>query len=330
MWFNRLSSLGALGLNKRNADYILRVNPRKHYPLVDDKLLTKQLAIKNGITVPKLYGVIQYHHELSTILDIARNHRQFVVKPSMGCEGEGILVLTARSEGDFERANGQALSSDELMHYISGILSGLYSLGGQDDKALIEYKVEVAPVFEPVTYRGVPDVRIIVYRGIPVMSMVRFPTRESNGKANLHQGAIGVGVDLAQGITTDGVHHDRIIHAHSDTNTPIRGIQLPYWHEMLAIAARSYDMTGLGYLGVDVVVDKSLGPMILEINARPGLSIQIANQTGLCSRLDVVDRLSSEAFTVDERIRLGQEIAQQFTGKDNKIMSGKVSQHLPK
>ena len=85
MWFNRLRSAGILGINQRNADYTLIVNPRKFYPLVDDKFLTKRLAIKNGIKVPQLYGVINYHHQIPDVLKIAGVQQQFVVKPSMGC-----------------------------------------------------------------------------------------------------------------------------------------------------------------------------------------------------------------------------------------------------
>lgn len=313
MWFNRLRRLGILGINQRNANYTLMANQRKFYPLVDDKFLTKRLAIQNGIKVPQLYGVIHYHHQIPDVLMIAGKHQHFVVKPSMGCEGEGILVLSALSGGGFEKANGQVISSEDLMHYISGILSGLYSLGGQDDKALIEYKVEMAPVFESITYRGVPDIRIIVYQGIPVMSMLRLPTKESNGKANLHQGAVGVGVDLVDGTTLRGVHHDRVIRSHPDTGQAIEGMNIPFWQEILRIAVLCHEMTGLGYLGVDVVIDREKGPMILECNARPGLSIQIANQAGLLLRLDAVEGEKREGLTNQERILLGQNIARRLT-----------------
>ncbi len=309
MWFDPLKRLGILGINQRNADFMLLVNPRKYYPLVDDKSLSKQLAIQRGINVPELYGMIQYHHETRKVLTIAKVHNEFVVKPSMGSGGEGILVIVGHDGDRFEKASGETISSEDLFHYISGILSGLYSLGGQDDKALIEYKVEVAPIFEKIAYRGVPDVRIIVYRGIPVMSMVRLPTRESDGKANLHQGAIGVGVDLSEGVTLLGVHHDRVVSRHPDTNNPIEGIIIPHWNQILEIAALSYEMTGLGYIGVDVVIDREKGPMILEFNARPGLSIQIANGRGLLPRLSGVDAEKVGELTVEERIHLGQQIA---------------------
>ncbi len=309
MWFNVLDRRGVLGINQRNANYTLVVNPRKYYPLVDDKLLTKKLALEKGINVPELYGVIHYHHQVREVLDTAARHDQFVVKPSMGSGGEGILVIVGHDGEVFEKASGETISREDLMHYISGILSGLYSLGGQDDKVLMEYKVEVAPVFEMVALQGVPDIRVIVYRGVPIMSMVRLPTRESDGKANLHQGAVGVGVDLGEGVTLLGVHHDRVIGLHPDTNQPIEGINIPFWGEILKISASAYEMTGLGYIGVDVVLDRGKGPMILEFNARPGLSIQIANQMGLLPRLRAVDAGRADQRPLEERIHLGQEIA---------------------
>ena len=56
------------------------------------------------------------------------------------------------------------------------------------------------------------------------------------------------------------------------------------------LAARSYELTGLGYQGVDLVLDKDKGPLILELNARPGLNIQIANRAGLLTRLQLVEQ----------------------------------------
>ncbi len=289
MWPNRLKKLGVLGINKRNAMYLLPLNERKYYPLVDDKLRTKKLAVKNGLNVPHLYTVIRYHHQMNEVFNVADQYGQFVIKPSMGSGGEGILVLEKQTQGKFARADGQILSQEDISYYISGILAGLYSLGGQEDKALVEYKVQSLDIFDAISYQGVPDVRIIVYKGVPVMAMLRLPTKESNGKANLHHGAIGAGIDLHEGITLHGVHHDRFITHHPDTGNCIEGIQIPYWKDILKISSRSYEMTRLGFVGVDVVIDRMKGPMILELNARPGLSIQLANRSGLSKRLESID-----------------------------------------
>jgi len=113
------------------------------------------------------------------------------------------------------------------------------------------------------------------------MAMVRLPTRASDGKANLHRGAIGAGIDIKNGVTLKAVFGSRVVEHHPDTGNKVYGIAIPYWEEMLKIAARSLDMTGLRYLGVDLVIDKDKGPLLLELNARPGLAIQLANLSGL-------------------------------------------------
>jgi alpha-L-glutamate ligase-like protein len=303
----RLRCNGVMGLNERNADYTLRYNPRKHYPLVDDKVLTKQLAAQAGIAVPELYGLVEIHQQIRMLPEILKGHRDFVVKPARGSQGDGIMVVTGSTSDHYRTADGAFLSREDMAFHVSNILSGIYSLGGQGDKALIEYRVIFDPVFESITYRGVPDVRIIVFLGVPVMAMVRLPTRLSGGKANLHQGAIGAGIDMATGRTLAAVWGTGIVREHPDTGNPISGVRIPRWFDLLELGARSYELTGLGYQGVDIVLDRDKGPLILEINARPGLAIQIANQSGLKLRLDAVERERAGLKTVADRVRFARE-----------------------
>ncbi|MES0873036.1 alpha-L-glutamate ligase-like protein [Sinimarinibacterium thermocellulolyticum] len=297
-----LRRLGVLGMNARNALYIGPNNPRRFYPRVDDKLLTKKLAIDVGIAVPELYGVVETQHGARRIDRILDGRSDFVIKPARGSGGDGIIVITGRIGSSYRKASGVPLGLDELSHHISNILSGMYSLGGQPDRAMIEYRVRAHSVFDRVAYHGVPDVRVIVYRGYPVLSMVRLPTRLSDGKANLHQGAIGVGVDIGSGRTTHGVWREAAVTVHPDTMYPIAGIEVPDWETVLRLSARAFELTGLGYLGVDIVIDSQLGPLILELNARPGLSIQIANRIGLRSRLELIDREADRKASPEARI----------------------------
>ena len=153
---------------------------------------------------------------------------------------------------------------------------------------------------------GRDRVRIIVYRGYPVMSMVRLPTRISDGKANLHQGAVGAGICLATGRTINGVLGNEHVEEHPDTGMPVIGIDIPYWDRMLDMAARCFDLTGLGYLGVDLVLDARLGPLMLELNARPGLNVQIANGQGLMPRLASI-KAFSPGRPPAERVALARE-----------------------
>ena len=295
-----LRQFGILGLNRRNAEYIMRLNPRSSFPLVDDKLMTKRLAEAHQIPTPPLYHVIEYHGDLGGLEEMLSDHQDFVIKPARGAGGSGILLIKSHDRSSFAKPSGELISWTDLTYHIFDILSGIYSLEGLEDRALIEAFIHPDPVFAAVTYYGVPDIRIVVYRGVPAMGMVRLPTQESDGKANLHRGAIGVGVNIKDGTTSTAVHHSIVITHHPDTGHPLSDIQVPYWKEMLHVAARTFDMTGLGYLGVDMVIDQERGPLLLELNARPGLQIQVANQKGLLRHLEFIDKAPSNIFTTPE------------------------------
>ena len=304
-----LREAGILGLNERNADYIMRFNPRRLYPRVDDKTLTKELALEAGMAVPELYGIISNQGEAKEFGKIVADRDSFVVKPAQGSGGDGILVITGRSKRKrelFRLSSGVLMSQAEIAHHISNIISGQYSLSGNPDKALIEYCVRFDPVFAELSYQGVPDIRVIVYRGYPAMAMVRLPTRASDGKANLHQGAVGAGVDMSLGETLTGVLDNDVIDEHPDTGALVSGLRIPHWDFILESSAKGYEVTELGYLGVDMVIDRDLGPLILEMNARPGLNIQIANCTGLATRIALIDEIFDPDATPEKRARIAR------------------------
>jgi alpha-L-glutamate ligase-like protein len=302
-----LKEKGILAINRRNAEYTLGYNPRRLYPLVDDKLRTKQLAQASGIAAPELYGVVEAPGQVRDLQKLLKRYEDFVVKPAHGSGGQGILVISERMNGNFRQVDGLVITPDELNFHIFNVLSGLYSLGGQADVAMIEYRVVFDPVFEAVSYKGVPDIRIIVFLGVPVMSMIRLPTRASGGKANLHQGAIGAGIDLATGTTLAGVLGNDIVTEHPDTLESFIGLQIPCWNDLLLLASRCYGLTGLGYLGVDIVLDKEKGPLLLELNARPGLNIQIANKAGLLPRLHLVEREHEKLTSIEDRVGFARD-----------------------
>ena len=289
----RLRAIGLTGIGQRNAEFVLMYNQRKFYPRVDDKLITKRLALAAGLPVPQLYAVVREEHEIEALHEKLVDRHTFVVKPAHGSGGDGILVISGRRGNKYRRSNGGLLDREEFDHHLSNMLSGLFSLGGQPDHILVEYCVQFDPIFDNVSYKGVPDIRIISLLGYPVMAMIRLPTRMSDGKANLHQGAVGVGIDIPTGVTQRGVWGRELIVEHPDTESSIVGLKIPHWDDLLLIASQCYELVQLGYVGVDIVLDKHLGPMILELNARPGLAIQMANGNGLLHRLRKVQALET-------------------------------------
>lgn len=309
-WFvsaGELRRMGILGMNCRNIDFIGRYNPRHLYPLVDDKLKTKYLAQRHDIPVPRLCFMVREQYKINRIDQQLRELSGFAVKPAKGSGGKGILVVTGRERDAFVKSSGAVLGIRDVKRHMSNILAGLYSLAGTPDAVIVEELIHFDDLFEGYSHEGVPDIRIIVFQGYPVMAMLRLATHESDGKANLHQGAVGVGLDIATGRCLQAVQHSMPIETHPDTGRHFQDISIPDWPAMLHLAARCHDITGLGYIGTDIVLDKYRGPLLLELNARPGLSIQVANGSGILPRLRRIESMARHHKTVSERVSYTME-----------------------
>jgi len=302
--FFRFRNTGdVLGMNERNISCIYQNNPRKLIAVVDDKLETKRRLEKIGVPFPEVYAVFRNRYELRGLKDSLKN--EFVIKPSRGSGGNGILVVKGKNERGWIGSNGTLTLDNIEMHCIK-ILEGLFSLDGFHCPAYIEYFIKSHPVFDQIAYGGVPDIRIVLYKGIPVMAMLRLPTRKSSGKANLHMGAVGVGIKISDGVTFNAIYKNKYIVFHPDTGCSLIGVNIPFWREILTTASMAYDAVKLGYLGVDIAIDKKYGPLVLELNARPGLTIQNANRCGLKRRLRVLRNLKAES--TEERVELALKL----------------------
>ena len=305
---SKLRAAGILGMNARNVSLISVYNARKFYPRVDDKLKTKLLAEEAGIAVPELYGVVRSQGEVGGVYERVSKYPGFVIKPTHGSAGKGVLVITGQEDGEFRKPSGEVIGRKAMERHVSNTLSGLYSLGGKPDVAMIEALVQFSEDFRDYSFEGVPDIRVVVFRGVPIMAMMRLSTRASDGKANLHQGAVGVGLDLANGRALRAVQHGLPIESHPDSKNPFDELAVPRWTELLELSARCTDMTEMGYIGVDIVLDKTRGPLILEINARPGLAIQMASGAGLLPRVQWVQKSGCHAASVEERVATAMRV----------------------
>src|SRR4051812_22642901 len=219
----RLRRRGVLGINARNAGAILRHNPRALFPLVDDKLHFLELCQRIGVPTPALLAVFDRHGDLRHLGETLDAAPDCVIKPARGSSGRGIVLLTGPAAGGWRRHNGSVATLEELRRYVSDVLSGLYSLGGRPGRAIVQRRLRTHPALERISYRGTPDVRVLVYRGEVALGMLRLPTLESGGRANLHQGGVGVGVDVGSGRTTRAVWRGRVVDRHPDTGEALGG-----------------------------------------------------------------------------------------------------------
>ncbi len=278
------------GINRRNLALVYPNNARHDYPYADDKLLAKERFRAHGVPTPETLAICDTLFSVPAVVESLRGRSRFVVKPSNGSGGGGIVVVgewvPARER--WTRAGGGETTPLQLARHLADVVFGAHS-NQLEDRAFVEERVEPHPLFAGLWADGLCDVRVIVLRGRPVMSMIRVPTAESGGRANLHQGGLGIAVDLATGRTHRAVHHGRAVERHPESGAPLLGLELPRWPEVLDAAGRAALSVPLGYLGVDVVVDRTRGPLVLEINARPGLEIQNVNGRGLGPALEAAE-----------------------------------------
>lgn len=295
----------ALGMNARNYLYIRPNNRKIAKKRADNKLLTKKRLLKRNIPTPELIEVFRNHRDVRNF-DWKSLKGSFVVKPARGFGGGGIMVVRNWNGKHGKRLGSSTITDEELEAEIFSILDGAYSLDNLPDVAMIEKRVVVSNAMRKLTKKGVPDVRIIVYNKVPIMAMLRLPTTHSNGCANLHQGALGIGIDLRTGITTKGVMYGEDEEYLPNSKTKVRGIKIPKWNKILKYAANAQKASRLGFAGVDIVLDEEEGPLVLEVNARPGLQIQLANGDSLRTRLERIEGM--EIPTVEYGVDLGKRL----------------------
>jgi len=277
------------GINRRNVELVYAHNPRRHYPVADDKLLAKERLVAAGVPVAETLHVCDGLFAIPELLARLRHDGDVVIKPANGGGGQGIIVLGPNlGPGRWRRAGGAELTEAELFRHLAEIVLGAYT-AMLADRAFVERRVHPHPLFHALWSDGLCDLRVITLDARPVMAMVRVPTHESGGRANLHQGGLGLAIDLARGRTFRAVYRGRTITHHPETGGALLDLELPHWDEVLAVSARAAAAVPLGYLGCDVVVDKVRGPLLLEINARPGLEIQNVHGYGLGRALAEAD-----------------------------------------
>jgi len=279
-----------IGMNERNYRIINKLNPRQYRNYANDKALCKKVLEENNIPTPETYCVIESMKEMNEKLNTVLHLSDFVVKPAMGNGGKGILILRKVNENVWQSPSGEEYGLKDLVMHIANILFGKFS-SRLFDKVIIEYRLMPHPDFHKIFKKGVPDFRIILLNTQPIMAMLRMPTEESDGKANLHAGAIGLGVDLETGRLTRGYNQmtDEMVSRHPDSKVLFEGMMLPDWEKTLAISIATAKVFPLNYLGIDIVYDEKYGPMVIEINSRPGMQIQNVNGVGLKKLIEKID-----------------------------------------
>jgi len=269
-----------MGINNRNRNIIYQYNDKALLRLAMDKLASKKRLKEHHVPVPATLLAIKNQADLSNHDDTLMRLTSFAVKPNAGSQGKGILIVKDKSE-NYITASGKEYSLVDLKRHIKEILVGHFSQTGEQDIAYLEPLIIQDDSINNLCDLGLSDIRVILAKGTIISAMLRMPTQKSNGKANLHQGAIGIAVDISNGKTINAIYKGQTVTHHPDTDEPLLNFTLPYWEEIKAMSVASYQAIPLGYLGVDICIDHKTGPLVLEVNGRAGLEIQNIQKHGL-------------------------------------------------
>jgi alpha-L-glutamate ligase-like protein len=273
-----------LGLNARN-ERIARRNPHRSIRLVDDKHATKQALEAVGAPAAPTIGLVRSWRDARR-LDWDALPDSWALKPNRSLGGSGILLAAGRRDGAWHSGSGRPIAPEQVAEHVRFILDGEFSPRDRD-WALFEPLLRAHTELRRLSYQGLPDIRVICHDDRPKLAMLRLPTAASGGRANLHQRAIGAAVDLDSGRVTRAWRGREPVTSHPDSGERLLGATIPHWDGVVEAASRCAAATGLRYLGADVVVDERLGPVILEVNARPGLQIQNVTGQGLAETVEL-------------------------------------------
>lgn len=280
-----------LGMNARHTYTSLNPSSAKQYGF--SKLRTKELMNEHEIPTPQVYHIFSSHTETEEV-NWDAIPVPFVIKPANGLAGKGIWIIKDKhpTEQIWRNNFNEELDLGDIKLHVQNIIDGEFSVWGSNHQAIVEERIIAHPALAKYSYKGTPDVRVIVFNSVPVMAEARIPTKESEGKANLDRGAIGLGIDMATGISTYGITGKSGFISHfPNSKKKVNGIKIPNWPQLLETAVRAANAAGFVFMGADLFIHPEKGPMIVEMNGFPGLSIQLANRAGLKRRLERVEGL---------------------------------------
>jgi len=318
MWF--FKNYWILGQNARNLNFINEYNDDYAKNLADSKLKTKEFLWKKWVSVAQTLLIINNHKELDD-LDLNSLEVPFVIKPNAWYWGKWILIFEIKdNDWNFITNDCQTFSLKILKEHIRDILDWFYSISWSRDKVIFEQKIILDHSIELLWKYWLPDIRVIVFNWVPIIAMLRVPTANSKWKANLHAGACWVWIDIWSGKLTYITQFKKMIKS-IPWLWDIRWIELPYWEDILKLATKVQQITNIGYVGCDIVIDDKVWPLLLEVNVRPWLEVQVANKVALYDRLKKVQNI--KISSVEKWVRLARDLFGWDIEEKIKNISGK-------
>lgn len=277
-------------LTKENWKTLIdRYNPKELMETLD-KVEEKIRLREAGVPIPETFMVLENEEDLDSFSRWMKgSDGRFVVKPAKGHGGSGVLVVHGRAAQRYILTSGQGVDGGYILRHAKRVLDGEYTRN-EPDRALVEERLVISRKLRELHTPGLLDIRIVAFKGFPIMAMTRLPTKVSGGRANIHQGAIGAGISISDGRIISATFLRRNIKRHPMSGKTLVGFRFNMWEEILEKASEAASCMGMGFVGVDLTLAEGRGVVVLEVNKRPGLEIQNANGAGMKRRIRWVER----------------------------------------
>jgi len=301
-----------LGMNARNLQYIKKFNPKKAIRLANDKYKSKKFLSERWIPVPKTFDLITSRSDLYAYDFSSLPVDEIIAKPCNGSRGRWIYrikpietpedahlmwehslfdsLFTKQSPyvDQWYKVGSEVIPDHTLRRYLVDVLDGKNSMWWGWDNLLLEELIIPWSWFEKFCAHGLADIRVIVFNLIPVAAMLRVPTLESDGKANLDRWGIWLGINVSTGKIQSMFQYGKI-HKHDFPGAykDMEGTKISYRNDILSYSSKIQYFANLGYLALDRVITDEW-PKLLEINARAGLKFQLAAVLPLRNRLNKI------------------------------------------
>ena len=307
---------GILGNNARNLLYIKKFNDKKGIRLANNKLQTKDFLVERGIPFAKTYGIISSRKELYEFDFSYLPKKNFVVKPNQWSKWQWVYIvkyieeeqseeiIIEKPKKTFQKIGEQIrklffqkfedhhhhgkyqiwdeiLTDQEFRRRLLDIIDGKFSMTLGWDKIIVEEKLIAGELFKDFCEYGLADIRVIVFNLVPVATMIRVPTKQSGGKANLAQWWLWFGIEVGSGKITSLLWKNKIRKMKFPKKfAHLQNKKIPYRNDILFLSSKVQYFVNLWYLALDRVITNEW-PKLLEINARAGLEVQKVSNTKL-------------------------------------------------
>ncbi len=237
--------------------------------IFNDKAVSELICRGVGLRLPRYFGDLEpsgpYQQQINAIFNDNEGLNKIIMKPILGHAGRGIDVAYRTESGILVKKRTSIVPLKE------------YELPGP---VVVQEYIQQHSKIAAISASSVNTIRLVtMWTSSGEVILVSASMRFGVGNAhvdNWSSGGIAVGVDHHSGRLMEFAFdkNGNRFKQHPDSKLAFVGFELPYWQEIVEIAATLQRAANFYRLiGVDVAITGD-GPILIEMNANPDIVFQ--------------------------------------------------------